>query len=60
MAQQRPPHVGDQHVRDDAHGRHNGDVDLGMSEEPEQVLPKQRGAARVRLQLVVDHQVRQG
>ena len=58
MAQHGLAHVGDQHVRDDAHAGHDRDVHLGMSEEPEQVLPEQSGAAGVRLQLVVEHQVR--
>ena len=50
-------HVGDQNVGNDAHARHDRDVNLGMAEEPEQVLPEQSGSARVRLQLVVNHQV---
>ena len=58
VAQQRPAHVGDQHMRDHAHGGHDRDVDLGMTEEPEQVLPQQRRAAGVGLQLIVDDQVR--
>ena len=34
--------VGQQH-RHQPHPRQNGDVDLGMSEEPEEVQPQQRG-----------------
>ncbi len=58
VAQQRPSHIGDQYVRDHAHSRHDGDVDLGMTEEPEQVLPQQRRAAGMGLQLIVDDEVR--
>ena len=39
MAQQRLAHVGDKDVGNDADTGHDRDVDLGMSEEPEQVLP---------------------
>ena len=58
VAQQRATHAGDEHVRDDAHGRHDRDVNLGVSEEPEHVLPEQRRATGVGLQLVVDDQSR--
>ena len=34
-----------QDVRRDAHGGQDQDVDLGVAEEPEQVLPEQRLAA---------------
>src|SRR5713226_7288927 len=51
-------HVGDQDVGDDADAGHDGNVDLGVSEEPKQVLPKQSGSAGVRLQLVVNHRIR--
>ena len=34
----------------------NRDVNLRMSEEPEQVLPEQRRSAGVRLQMVADDQ----
>ena len=37
-----------QHVRGHAHSRKNGDVNLRMAEEPEQVLPQQRRPARMR------------
>ena len=55
---QRPAHAVDQHMRDDAHRWQNRDVNLRVSEEPEQVLPEQRRTARVRLQAVADHQAR--
>src|ERR1700740_1605005 len=38
-AQERLAHAGDQDMGDDAHGRQNGDVDLRVSEEPEEMLP---------------------
>ena len=38
-------------VGDDAEGRQRDDVDLGMAEEPEQVLEQDRAAAAV-LQLL--------
>ncbi len=41
----------------DAHSRHDRDVDLGMSEEPEQMLPQKSRPARMRLQLVVDDEI---
>ena len=53
----RPAHVGDQDVGDNAEAGHDGDVNLRMSEEPEQVLPQQSRSTRVRLQLVVDDQI---
>ncbi len=40
----------------DAHARKDGDVDLGVSEEPEQVLPEQRRTPSVRNNLVADDQ----
>ncbi len=58
MAEHRLAHVGDQDVGNDAHPGHDRDVDLGMSEEPEQVLPEQSRSAGVRLQLVIDDQIR--
>ena len=58
VAQQRPAHAVDEDVGDDAHCRNDGDVDLRMTKEPEQVLPKQRRTAGVRLHLVADHQIR--
>ena len=39
VAQHRLAHVGDQDMGNDADTRHDRDVDLRMSEEPEQVLP---------------------
>ena len=44
-AEQRPAHVGDQHVRDDAHGGHDRNIDLRMSEEPKEMLPQQGRSA---------------
>src|SRR5216683_2991954 len=41
-------------LRAQAHGGKNRDVDLGMSEEPEQMLPEQRRAAAVTDHLAVD------
>ena len=35
---------------DDAEGRQGHDVDLGMAEEPEEVLPQQGRAARLRVE----------
>ena len=58
VAEHRLAHVGDQNVRNDAHAGHDGDVDLGMSEEPEQVLPQQSRSAGVRQDLVIDDRVR--
>jgi hypothetical protein len=57
MAQHRLAHIGNEDVRHNPHTGHNRDVNLGMPEEPEQVLPEQGRSARVRLQLVVEHQV---
>ena len=45
-------------VRDDPEARQDGDVDLGVAEEPEEVLPEERRSARVRLQLVAEDQTR--
>jgi hypothetical protein len=58
VAEHRPAHVGDEHVGNDAHAGDDCDVDLGMSEEPEQMLPQQSRSAGVRQDLIVDHQVR--
>ena len=41
-----------ENVRDDSETREYGDVDLGMSEEPEEVLPEERRPARVRLESI--------
>ena len=49
MAQHRFPHVGDEYVGNNAHPGHDRDVDLGVSEEPEQVLPED-GAAVLRVE----------
>ena len=45
VAPQRLARVVGDDLRDDAHRRKDQDVDLGMTEEPEQVLPQQRAAA---------------
>src|SRR5581483_8680232 len=58
MAQHGAAHIGDEDVGNDAHSRHDSDVHLRMAEKPEQVLPQKSGTTGVRLQLVVDHQVR--
>ena len=47
-----------QHLRSHAHAGQDGDVDLGMSEEPEQMLPQQRRAALVAHDLAVHHHQR--
>ena len=58
MAEQRPAHVGNQHMGNDPHRGNDRDVHLGMSKEPEQVLPQQSRSPGVWLQLVIDDQVR--
>jgi hypothetical protein len=58
VTEQRPAHVGDQDMRNDTHPGNDCDVHLRMSEEPEQVLPKQSRSTRVRLELVIDDQIR--
>ena len=45
VAEHRPPRERGDDRRDDAGARDEDDVDLGMAEEPEQVLPQQRVAA---------------
>ena len=55
VTQQRPAHIGNQNMGYDSHARYDCDVYLRMSKEPEQVLPQQSRAARMRLQLIVDH-----
>ena len=55
LAQHGLPHVRNQDVGDDADAGYDRDIDFGMSEEPEQVLPKESGSAGVRLQLIVNH-----
>ena len=57
VAQHGPAHVGDQNVGNDPHSGHDRDVDLRMSEEPEQVLPQKGGTARVRLQRIADDKI---
>ena len=44
-----------EHVRNDAHGRQNRDVNLRVAKKPEQVLPEKRRSARVILQAVADN-----
>ena len=39
VAEHRLAHVGNQNMRDNAHPRHDRDIDLRMSEKPEEVLP---------------------
>src|ERR1039458_2657057 len=58
VAQHWSAHVGDQNMGNNAHTGYDRDVNLGMPEEPEQMLPQKSGSARVWLQLVVNHQVR--
>ena len=41
VAPERPPRVGRDHFSDNAHCREDQDVDLGMPQEPEEVLPQQ-------------------
>src|SRR6266478_27649 len=55
-AEQRLAHGGHQDVRDDAYGGNNSDVNLGMSEKPEEIVPEQGRAAGMRLQMIADHQ----
>jgi hypothetical protein len=45
VAEQRLARERRQDLGDDAHGREDEDVDLGMPEDPEQVLPEQRVGA---------------
>ena len=45
VAEDRLAREGGEDVRRDAHGGQDQDVDLGVTEEPEQVLPEQRFAA---------------
>ena len=59
-AEERLAREGRQDVRDDAEARQDRDVDLGMAEEPEEVLPEHRRAARVRLQPVADDEAAPG
>src|ERR1700719_3818203 len=57
MAEHGLAHVGDQHVRNDAHTGDDGDVNLGVTEEPEQMLPEQSRPSGVGQDLVVDDEV---
>ena len=57
VAEDRLAREGGEQLRSHAHAGQDGDVHLGMPEEPEQVLPEQRRAAlMVGDDLVVDHQ----
>ena len=58
VAEHGSPHVGDQNVGDDAHAGDDRDVDLGVSEEPEKMLPEQSRPTRVRQNLAVDYKIR--
>ena len=63
VAEQRLPREDRQHLGDDAEGRQDQDVHLGVAEDPEQVLPEHRVAAaagneEVRPEVPVDHQRR--
>ena len=49
VAQHRLAHAVDQNVTDDPDGGQNRDVNFGMPEEPEQMLPEQRRSSLVRL-----------
>src|SRR5437667_621772 len=55
-AQERLAHAVDQNVRNDAHRGQYRNVNLGMAEEPEQVLPEKGGSPGVRLQAITYHQ----
>ena len=55
-AKERLAHRGHQDVRNDSHRGDNGDVHLGMPEEPEKMLPQKWRAAGVRLKVIADHQ----
>ena len=50
VAEHRPAREGRQDGRDHADRRQEDDVDLGMAEEPEQVLPEQHVAAFGRIE----------
>ena len=56
ITEHRLAREGREDVRGHAHAGQNGDVHLGMAEEPEQVLPEERGAALVIDDLVGDDQ----
>ena len=58
MAEHGPTHVGNKNVRNDTHAGDDCDVNLGVSEEPEEVLPEESGSARVRQNMISDNQVR--
>src|ERR1035441_5545718 len=58
LTKHRLAHVGDQDMGDDADTGYDRDVDLRMSEEPEQVLPEESRSSGVRQHLVVHHQIR--
>ena len=57
VAEDRLAREGGEQVRSHAHARQNRDVDFGVAEEPEEVLPQQRRAALViGDDLIADHQ----
>ena len=59
VAEDRLAREGGEQLRSHAHAGQDRDVDLGVSEEPEQVLPQQRRAALVAHDLAVDHHQRE-
>ena len=58
VAEHGPAHIGNKDVGNDAHAGDDGDVNLRVSEEPEEVLPEESGSARVRQDMISDNQVR--
>src|ERR1700733_3245632 len=54
--EKRPAREDGQNRCDDANRRQDGDVDFGMTEKPEEMLPEQRRAAGMRLQFVAEHE----
>ena len=64
VAEERLPREDRQDLRDDAEGRQDQDVHLGVAEEPEEVLPEDRVAAaggheEVGAEVPVEHQQHQ-
>ena len=58
LAEHRLAHIGDEDVGNNPDPGNNRDVNLGMPEEPEQVLPQQSRSARMWDQLIVQNQSR--
>ena len=61
VAEERLAREDRQDLGDDAHGRQDQDVDLGVAEDPEQVLPEERvaaapGVVEVGAEEAVEHQ----